>query len=149
MRCPKHLRGCSNKQRYYSDCLSLQLLQLPAFSKGLKCIFEQQHPQKRNFCICVRARAITCPIFQCFVCRCEIVSTNCQSSCISKHSYMHNHASHASMHLIERLCYSYTSAIPMLISIKINRVNSKFLLLMTNVYCLVSFKIQYSCQHSC
>jgi len=109
-----------------------------------RCIFKLQHPQKRNFCIYVRARAITCPIFQCFVCLCEIVSTNCQSSCISKHSYMHNHASYVSMHLIKWLCYSYASAFstPMLISIKINLVNFKFLLLTTNVYCHVNFKVQ-------
>jgi len=37
----------------------------------------------------------------------------------------------------------------MLISIKINRVNFKFLLLTTNVYCHVNFKVQQSCRHSC
>ena len=54
------------------------------------------------------------------------------------------------MHLI-KLLYSYASAfsIPMLISIKINLVNFKFLLLTTNVYCHVNFKVQQSCQHSC
>ena len=114
-------------------------------------IFKLRHPQKRNFCICVRARAIACPIFRCFVCLCEIVSTNCQSSCIPEHSYMHNHASYVFMHLIKLLWYSYASAssIPMLISIKINRVDFKFLLLTTNVYCHVNFKIQRSCQHAC
>ena len=30
-----------------------------------------------------------------------------------------------------------------------NHVNFKFLLLTTNVYCLVNFKVQQSCQHSC
>jgi len=92
--------------------------------------------------MCVRARAITCPIFQCFVCHCEILSTNCQSSCIPRHSYMHNHASYVFMHPIKLSCYSYASAfsIPMLISIKINLVNFKFLLLTTNVFCHVNFK---------
>jgi len=105
-------------------------------------------PEEEPF---VGARAITCPIFRCFICLCEIVSTNCQSSCISKHSYMHNHASYVFMHLIRLSCYSYASAfsIPMLISIKINRVNFKFLLLTTNAYCHVDFKVQQSCQHSC
>jgi len=101
-------------------------------------------PEEELLQICVRARAITCPIFQCFVCLCEIVSTNCQSSCIPKHSYMHNHASYMFMHLIKLLCYSYASAfsIPMSISIKINRVNFKFLLPTINVYCHINFKIQ-------
>jgi len=98
----------------------------------------------------VRVRAITCPIFRCFVCLCEIVSTNRQSSCIPKHSYMHNHASYMFMHLIRLSCYSYASAfsIPMLISIKINQVNFKFPLLTINVYCHVNFKMQRSCQTS-
>ena len=64
---------------------------------------------------------------------------------------MHNHASYVFMHLIKLSCYSYASAfaIPMLISVKINRVNFKFLLLTTNAYRHVNFKIQQSCQHSC
>jgi len=97
----------------------------------------------------VRARAITCPIFQYFVCLCEIVPTNCQSSCISKHAYMHNHASYVFMHLTRSSCYSYAFAfsIPMLISVKINRVKFKFLLLITNVHCLDNFKIQQSCSN--
>jgi len=43
---------------------------------------------------------------------------------------MHNHASYMFMHLIKLLCYSYTFAfsIPMLISVKINHVNFKFIL---------------------
>ena len=96
-------------------------------------------------------RAITCPIFQCFVCLCEIVSTNCQSSCILEHSYMHNHAFYVFMHLIKLLCYSYAFAfsIPLLISIKINHVNFKFLLPTISVCCHVNFKIQQSCQHPC
>jgi len=85
MRWLKHLRDCSNKQQHYSAASYLQ--------QWFRCIFKRLHPQKRNSCKHVRARATTCPIFQCFVCRCEIMSTNCQSSCISKHSYMHNHAS--------------------------------------------------------
>jgi len=128
------------------------ILQLPTFKCWSRCIFERLHPQKRNFLrIYVRARAITCPIFQCFVCLCEIVSTNCQPSCIPKHSYMHNHASYVFMHSIKLLCYSYASAfsIPMLISTKINHVHFKFLLLAINVYCHVNFKVQQSCQHSC
>jgi len=108
-------------------------------------------PEKEILQIYVRARAITCPIFQCYVCLCEILSTNCQSSCMPKHSYMHNHASYMFMHLIKLSCYSYASAfsIPMLISIKINLVNSKFPLSTINVYCHVNFKVQQSCQHFC
>jgi len=106
-------------------------------------------PEEELLQIYVRARAITCPIFQCSVCLCEILPTNCQSSCISKHSYMHNHASYVLMHLLKLSCYSYASAlsIPMLILIKINRVNFKFLLLITNVYCHVNSKIQQSCSN--
>ena len=93
------------------------------------CVFKQRHPLEEELLqVYVRTRAITCPIFQCFVCLCEIMSVNCQSSCISRHSYMHNHASYMSMHLIKLLCSSYTFAfsIPMLISPKINHVNFKF-----------------------
>ena len=106
-------------------------------------------PEEELLQIYVRARAITCPIFQCFVRLCEILSTNCQSSCIPKHSYMHNHASYVFMHLIKLSCYSYASAvsIPMLISIKINLVNFKFLLPTINVYCHVNFKVQQSCSN--
>jgi len=84
-------------------------------------------PEEELLQIYVRARAITCPIFQCFVRLCEIMSTNCQSSCISKHSYMHNHASYMLMHSIRSSCYPYAStfSIPMSISIKINHVNFK------------------------
>ena len=48
-------------------------------------------------------------------------------------------------------CYSYASAFstPMLISIKINHVNLKFLLPTINVCCHVNLKVQQSCQHSC
>jgi len=98
-------------------------------------------PEEELLQVYVRARAITYPIFQCLVCLCKIMPIKCQSSCIPKHSYMHNHASYVFMHLIKLLCYSYASAfsIPMLISIKTNRVNFKFLLLTTNVYCHVNF----------
>jgi len=53
------------------------------------------------------------------------------------------------MHLLKLSCYSYASAlsIPMLIPIKINRVDFKFLLLTTNVYCHVDFKVQQSCSN--
>jgi len=97
------------------------------------CLQTTASPEEELLQVYVRARAITCPTFQCFVCLCEIMSANCQSSCISKHSYMHNHASYMLMHLIKLLCYSYTFAfsIPMLISVKINHAN---------------FKIQQSCQ---
>ena len=127
------------------------VLQLPAFNDGLDASSSGGIPEKELLQICVRARAITCPIFQCFVCLCEIVSTNCQSSCIPEHPYMHNHASYMFMHLVKLLCYPYVSAfsIPMLISIKINHVNFKFLLPTINVYRHVNFKIQQSCQHPC
>ena len=90
-------------------------------------------PEEELLQVYVRARAITCPIFRCFVCLCEIVSTSCQSSCISKHSYMHDHASYVLMHLLKLSCYSYASAlsIPMLIFVKINHVNSKFITVMS------------------
>jgi len=125
------------------------ILQLPAFSDGLDVSSSDGIPRRGTFAVYVRARAITCPIFRCFVCLCEIVSTNCQSSCIPKHSCMHNHASYMFMHLIKLSCYSYASAfsIPMLISIKINLV--KFLLPTINVCCHVNLKVQQSCQHSC
>ena len=47
----------------------------------------------------VRVRAITCPIFRCFVCLCEIVSTNRQSSCI-----LHVHAFDKIVMLFIRIC---------------------------------------------
>jgi len=108
-------------------------------------------PKEELLQIYVRARAITYPIFRCFVCLCEIVSTNCQSSCIPKHSYMHNHAFYVFKHSIKWSRYSYASAfsIPMLISIKISHVNFKFLLPTINVYCHINFKIRQSFQHSC
>jgi len=101
-------------------------------------------PEEELLQVYVRARAITCPIFQCFVCLCEILSTNCQSSCMSKHSYMHNHASCTFMHLVKLLCYSYASAfsIPMLISIKINPVN--FQISSANNKCPLSCQFQSS-----
>ena len=78
------------------------------------------------------------------VCLCEIVSTNYQSSCIPKHSYMHNHASYVFMHSIKLSCYSYASvfSIPMLISIKINLVN--FQIFSVNNKCLLSCQFQSS-----
>jgi len=115
----------------------------------LVCLQTTASPEEELLQVHVRARAITCPIFQCFVCLCEIMSANCQSSCISRHSYMHNHASYMCMHLIKLSCYAYASAfsILILISIKINHVNFKFLLLMTNAYCHVNFKVQQSCSN--
>jgi len=129
----KHLRDCSNKQQYLSDCPSLQFYSFLPSTMVSMYLQTTASPEKELLQVYVRARAITCPIFQCFVCLCEIVSTNCQSPSISKHSYMHNHASYMFMHLIKLSCYSYAFAfsIPMLISIKINHVN---------------FKIQQSCQ---
>ena len=92
----------------------------------LMCLQMTASPEEELLQIYVRARAITCPIFQCFVCLCEIMSANCQSSCISKHSYMHNHASYVLIHLIKLLCYSYTfaSSIPMLISVNFKILQS-------------------------
>jgi len=75
---------------------------------ALMCLQTTTSLEEELLQVCVRARAITCPIFCCFVCPCEIMSANCQSSCISKHSYMHNHASYMLMHLIRLLCRSYT-----------------------------------------
>jgi len=103
---------------------------LPALNNGLDASSNDGIPKGGLSQVYVRARAITCPIFRCFVCLCEIVSTNCQPSCISKHPYMHNHASYMLMHLIKLLCCSCTFAfsIPMLIFVKINHVNFKPLL---------------------
>ena len=142
------LRDRSNKQQYHSDCPSLQFYSFLPSTMVSMYLQTTASPEKELLQVYVRARAITCPIFQCFVCLCEVVSTNCQSPCISKHSYMHNHASYMFMHLIKLSCYSYAfaSSIPMLISIKINHVNFKFLLLAINVYCHVNFKVQQSCQ---
>jgi len=129
MRCPKHLRDCSHKQQYLSNCFPLRCYSfLPSMTVSM--YFQTTaSPEEGPLQIYVRARATTCPIFQWFVCLCETVSTNCQSSCIPKHSYMHNHASYMFMHLIKLSCYSYASAfsIPMLIPIRINHVNFKFL----------------------
>ena len=151
MRCPRHLHDRSSEQQYYSDYFFSTILQLPAFSDGLDVSSSDGIPRRGTFAVNVRARAITCPIFQCFVCLCEIVSTNCRSSCVPKHSYMHNHASYMFMHLIKLSGYSYASAfsIPMLISIRISHVNFKFLLPTINIYYHVNFKIQQPCQYSC
>jgi len=99
-------------------------------------------PEEELLQVYVRARAITCPIFQWFVRLCEIMSTNCQSSCISKHSYMHNHASYMLMHLLKLSCCSYASAlsIPM---INLNQ-NQSCQFQIRN--CHDNFKIQQSCQ---
>jgi len=144
MRRPKHLRDCSNKQQYHSDCPSLRFYSFLPSTMVSTYLQTAASPEEELLQIYVRARAITCPIFQCFVCLCEIVSTNCQSSCIPKHSYMHNHASYMFMHLIKLSCYSYASAfsIPMLISIKINPVN--FQISSANNKCLLSRQFQSS-----
>jgi len=147
----KALRDCSNEQQHHSDCFSLQFYSfLPSMLVSMY-LRTTASPEVELLQTYVRARAITCPIFPCFVCRCEILSTKYQSSCIPKHSYMHNHASYVFMHLIKSLCYSYAFAfsIPVLISIKVNHVNFKVLLPTINVYCHVNFKVQQSCQHSC
>jgi len=103
---------------------------LPALNNGLDVSSNDGIPKGGISQAYVRARAITCPIFRSFICLCEIVSSSCQPSCTSKHPCMHNHASYMLMHLIKLLCYSYTFAfsIPMSISVKINHVNFKPLL---------------------
>ena len=133
MRCSKHLRDCSSKQQYHSNCFPPRLYSFLPSSVGHDASPDDGIPRTGTLQIHVRARAITCPILQCSVCLCKIMSTNCQSSCISKHSYMHNHASYMLMHLLKLSCCSYASAlsIPMLISIKINHVNSKFVTIMS------------------
>ena len=130
MRCPKHLRDCSNKQQYLSNRFSLQFYSFLPSTMVSMYLRTTASPEGELLQVYVRARAVTCPIFQCFVRLCEILSTNCQSSCISKHSYMHNHAFYMFMHLIKLLCYSYAFAfsVLMLISVKINHVNFKFIL---------------------
>jgi len=101
-------------------------------------------PEKELLQVYVRTRAVACPILQCFVRLCKIMSTNCQSSCISKHSYMHNHASYMFTHLIKLSCHSYMFAlsIPMIISIKISLVNFK--ISSANNKCLLSCQFQSS-----
>jgi len=123
------------------------------------CVFKRRHPPEEELLqVYVRTRAITCPIFQCLVCLCEVMSANCQSSCISKHSYIHDHASYVLIHLIKLLCYSYAFAfsIPILISVKINHVNFKFnqscqfqiqsIMSISNSINHANFKIQQSCR---
>jgi len=151
MRCPKHFTWLFQQAAIPLRLFFSTMLQIPAFNDGLDVSSDVGIPRRGTFAVYVRARAITCPIFQCFVCLYEIVSTNCQSSCIPKHSYMHNHASYVFMHLIKLSCHSYIFAfsIPMSISIKVNLVDFKFLLPTTNVYYHVNFKVQQSCQHSC
>ena len=102
----------------------------PCPQQWFRCVFQRRYLQREISQAYVRAWAITCPIFQCFVHLCEVVSARCQPSCTSKHSYMHNHASYMLMHLIKLSHCSYISAfsIPMLISVKINHVNFKPLL---------------------
>jgi len=151
MRCPKHLRDRSSEQQYYSDYFSIRCYSFLPSAMVSMYLQATASPEEELLQVYVRARAITCPIFQCFVCLCEIVSTNCRSSCVPKHSYMHNHASYMFMHLIKLSGYSYASAfsIPMLISIRISHVNFKFLLPTINIYYHVNFKIQQPCQYSC
>jgi len=48
-----------------------------------RCVFQTTAPPKGISTSICQARAITCPIFQCFVYLCEIVSANCQPSCAS------------------------------------------------------------------
>jgi len=142
MRCPKYLCVCSNKQQYRSDCLPLRFYSFLPSTMVSMYLQTTASPEEELVQVYVRVRAITCPTFQCFACLCEIMSTKCQSSCISKHSYMHNHVSYVFMHLVKLSCYSYAFAfsIPMSISVKINHVNFKFLLLMTNVYLSYQFQ---------
>jgi len=95
------LRDCSNKQQYHSNCFSLQFYSFLPSTMVSMYLQTTASPEEELLQIYVRARAITCPIFQRFVCLCEIVSTNCQPSCLPKHSHMHSHASHMFMHLIK------------------------------------------------
>jgi len=153
MRCPKYLCDCSNKQWYHSDCLPLRFYSFLPSTMVSMYLQTTASPEEELLQVHVRARATTCPILQCFVCLCGIRSTNCQSSCISKHSYMHNHAFYMFMHLIKLSCYSHTFAlsIPMLISIKINHVNSKFITVMSiskfNSLVLTFLSNSSSCRH--
>jgi hypothetical protein len=58
-------------------------------------------------CEYVAARATTCPIFQCFVCLCETLLSNCKPIMHFKHSYMHNHAFYVLIHPIILLYHTY------------------------------------------
>jgi len=130
-----------------SNCFTASCLQ-----RWSRRVFKRRHPQKRNSCKCMSEREpLRAQYSSVSSVSAKLCLPNCQSSCIPEHPYMHNHASYMFMHLIKLLCYSYASAfsIPMLISIKINRVNFKFLLPTINVYCHANFKIQQSCQHPC
>ena len=145
MRCPKYLCACSDKQQYRLDCFSPQFYSFLPSTMVSMYLQNDGIPRRGPFTDMFRARATTRPIFQCFVCLCEIMPINCQPSCISKHSYMHNHAFYMFMHLIKLSCYSYTFAfsIPMSISVKINHVNSKFITVMSisKSNNLVNFKL--------
>ena len=92
MRCPKYLCDCSNKQQYRSDCLSLQFYSFLPSATVITHLPTAASPEEDPLRTCFRARATTRPIFQCFVCLCEIMPINCQPSCISKQScilYVH------------------------------------------------------------
>jgi len=145
MRCPKHLCDCPISSNTIQTVFLYNFTASQPPTTALVCLQTTASPEEELLQVYVGARAITCPIFQCFVCLCEIMPTNCQSSCIPKHSYMHNHASYMFMHLIRLSCYSYAStfSIPMLISIKINHVNSKFIPVMSisKSNNLVNFKL--------
>ena len=66
-------------------------------------IFKRRHPQKRNFCkMYVRARAITCPIFQCFVCLCEIVSNKLPTIMHSK-TFIHAQSCILRVHAFDKI----------------------------------------------
>ena len=129
MRCPKYLCGCSNQQQYHSDCLSLRFYSFLPSSDGLSISSNDGIPRTGTFANICRSTSRHVPNIPMF-CLSLRNSTNCQPSCISKHSYMHNHAFYMFMHLIKLSCHSYAFAflIPMWISVKINHVNSKCLL---------------------
>jgi hypothetical protein len=78
-----------------------------ALSHGFDTFFQRQSLQIRFPCEYVIARATTCPIFQCFVCLCEISLLNYKPIMHFKHSYMHNHAFYMLIHLMILLCHTY------------------------------------------
>ena len=61
MRCPKHLRDCSNKQQYHSDCFSLRCYSLLPSTMVSVYLRTTASPEEELLQICVQARAITCP----------------------------------------------------------------------------------------
>jgi len=79
----KHPTVTAPSKRFYS----LQVYEwdvAPCSQPWSRCVFQRRYLQGGFSQAYVRARAITCPIFRCFVYLREIVFANCQPSCTSR-----------------------------------------------------------------